>query len=97
MSDICWSYQISVNKLWIQTKTTSKFPLALPAFWFTVAVNQKTLLNIAIIHHTHYKNEVAIFTVHARRERKGSYPGIAKNKLKSWLRCLQQLHSFMPS
>jgi len=26
-----------------------------------------------------------------------SYPGISKNKLKSWLLCLQQLHSFIPS
>lgn len=24
-------------------------------------------------------------------------PGISKNKLKSWLLCLQQLHSFIPS
>jgi hypothetical protein len=25
------------------------------------------------------------------------HPGISKNKLKSWLLCLQQLHSFIPS
>jgi hypothetical protein len=31
------------------------------------------------------------------RERERRYPGIAKNKLKSWLLCLQQLHSFIPS
>lgn len=30
-------------------------------------------------------------------EEYNDYPGISKNKVKSWLFCLQQLHSFIPS